>query len=178
MVRISHQQCAYSIKIRIAEIYLDVSLSERYSRVVPQRKKITRYLMRLACAAWLIVGDGADQALAADVPAGVPTVVARPLTARFDSREIKTTAKPGADVVEFHFEFTNTGETPLAVEEFTQACGCLKANWNGVPVPPGTKGEITARLLTKGLRGKVRKSVHVKFFEAGAVELVGEVEIP
>ncbi|MEI6676690.1 MAG: DUF1573 domain-containing protein [Verrucomicrobiota bacterium] len=135
-------------------------------------------MTRLACAACLIVGDGADQALAADDPAGAPTVVARPLTARFDSREIKTTAKPGADVVEFHFEFTNTGETPLAVEEFRQACGCMSANWNNVPVPPGAKGDITARLLTKGLRGKVRKSVHVKFFEAGAVELVGEVEIP
>jgi hypothetical protein len=161
------------------EFFLDGGTSNcPYQFVQARHTQFLDYLTRLACTAWLLVGGGAGQTLAADLPAGVPTVVVRPLTARFDSREIKTTAKPGAAAVEFCYEFTNTGETPLAVEELSQSCGCMKAGWNGVPVQPGARGKITAKMLTKGLRGTVRKSVSVKFFEGGVVELVGEVNIP
>ena len=54
----------------------------------------------------------------------------------------------------------------------------MQGSWNGVPVAPGARGKITAKLLTKGLRGTVRKSLHVKFVECRSVELVGEVRIP
>jgi hypothetical protein len=97
------------------------------------------------------------------------------VAAKFDSREIRTEAEPGAAVVELCYEFTNTGDFPLAVESFSQSCGCMRGSWNGVPVEPGARGSITARLLTRGLRGKVRKSPHVGFFESGDVELIGEV---
>lgn len=81
-------------------------------------------------------------------------------------------------MVELCYEFTNTGDFPLAVEKFSQTCGCMQGAWDGVPVEPGARGRITAKLLTRGLRGKVRKSLHVKFFESGDVELIGEVRIP
>ena len=100
------------------------------------------------------------------------------VAAKFDSKEIKTEAEPGAAVVELCYEFTNTGDFPLAVEKFSQTCGCMQGAWDGVPVEPGARGRITAKLLTRGLRGKVRKSLHVKFFESGDVELIGEVRIP
>jgi len=54
----------------------------------------------------------------------------------------------------------------------------MLGEWNGVPVQPGAKGRIVTKFLTKGLRGTVRKSLHVKFFEAGTIELVAEVKIP
>ena len=122
------------------------------------------------------VGQEAGQAKAP----GMPPVAAPAglVTARFDSREIKAEAEPGAAVVELCYEFTNTGDMPLAVEEFSHSCGCMQGAWDGVPVEPGARGKITARLLTKGLRGTVRKALHVKFFEAGVVELIGEVRIP
>lgn len=124
-------------------------------------------------AAWLIFAvDGACQGQPA------PSRPARTVAtgAKFDTREIKTTAEPG--VVELRYEFTNTGEIPLVVEGFSQSCGCMKGEWDGVPVAPGARGSITARLLTRGLRGKVRKSLHVKFVASGEVELIGEVLIP
>ncbi len=133
----------------------------------------------VAVAAWTLVAAAvAAQGQSAATTAQSPPVPPVVLKAEFDSREIKTTAEAGADVVEFCFGFTNTGEVPLAVEGFSQSCGCMKGEWDGVPVAPGAKGRITAKLLTKGLRGNVRKSLHVKFFEGGSVELVGEVEIP
>ncbi len=100
------------------------------------------------------------------------------LPAKFETREIKATTEAGVAVVDLCYEFTNTGEIPLAVEEFIHSCGCMLGEWNGVPVKPGEKGRITARFLTKGLRGTVRKSLRVKFLEAGTVELTGEVTIP
>ena len=132
--------------------------------------------MLAACAAAAILAvEGACQGQSAAAPA-----LSQPgtLTAKFDTREIKTAAEPGADVVELCYEFTNTGEIPLVVEDFSHGCGCIQGAWNGVPVMPGARGKITAKLLTKGLRGTVRKSVHVKFVEGGTVELIGEVKIP
>jgi hypothetical protein len=134
-------------------------------------------------AAWLITAcDGWSQGQPADVAAPAVTSPAKAKTvavaAKFDRKEIRTEAEPGAAVVELCYEFTNTGDFPLAVEGFSQTCGCMQGVWNGVPVEPGARGRITARLLTRGLRGKVRKSLHVKFFESGDVELIGEVRIP
>ncbi len=100
------------------------------------------------------------------------------MTARFDRKEIKTEAAPGVAVVDLCYEFTNTGEIPLVVQEFSQSCGCMQGAWDGVPVEPGARGRISAKFLTKGLRGTVRKSLHVQFVEVGVVELVAEVRIP
>jgi len=82
------------------------------------------------------------------------------------------------DVVELTYEFTNTGELPLAVEEFSHSCGCMVGEWDGVPVEPGARGKIKAKFLTKGLRGLVRKTLKVKFVESGTVDLACEVTIP
>ena len=100
------------------------------------------------------------------------------MAARFDRKEIKTEALPGIAVVDLCYEFTNTGDIPLVVQEFSQSCGCMQGAWDGVPVEPGARGRISAKFLTKGLRGTVRKSLHVKFVEVGVVELVAEVRIP
>jgi len=112
-----------------------------------------------------------------------PVVLSQPaqpsaLAAKFDAREIRVAADPGAGAVELVYEFTNTGEIPLAVEDFQQSCGCMQGTWNGVPVLQGARGKITAKLLTTGLRGTVRKALHVKFVGGETVELVGVVSIP
>ena len=133
----------------------------------------------VACFAWLSFAvDGLGQGQSAVSPqSGLPSGQSA-FAARFDNTDIKATAEPGADVVDFCYHFTNTGDIPLVVQEFVQSCGCMKGEWDGIPVQPGAKGKINAKLLTKGLRGKVRKSLHVKFIASGAVDLTGEVEIP
>ena len=127
----------------------------------------------------MVVGIGESQAQAPKSPGSqAPPSTGGTGAARFDSREIKIEAAPGAAVVDLCYEFTNTGEIPLVVEEFSHSCGCMQGASDGVAVQPGARGKITARFLTKGLRGTVRKSVRVKFVEAGAVDLIGEVRIP
>ena len=87
-------------------------------------------------------------------------------------------AGPGRAVLELSYEYTNRGELPLLVEGFGGSCGCLQGEWDGVPVEPGARGRITARFLTRGLRGTVRKSMRVRFLESGSVKLTAEVTIP
>jgi len=118
----------------------------------------------------LLVANGVGQAQGTAAQATTQS-------AKFDTREIRTGVEPGVEVVDLCYEFTNTGEIPLVVEEFLNSCGCMQGGWDGVPVAPGARGKITAKFLTKGLRGTVRKSLHVSFVEGGAVELVAEVRI-
>ena len=126
----------------------------------------------------MLACDAATEPQTPAAPASKPEAQEASLTACFDTREIKTTVEPGVAVVDLCYEFTNNGELPLIVEEFQTSCGCMLGESNEVQVKPGEKGRITAKFLTKGLRGKVRKSLRVKFLEVGTVELTGEVTIP
>ena len=134
----------------------------------------------LLFAAWLIVVSiGESRAQSPKSPASqAPPATGSAEAARFDSKEIKIEAAPGAAVVDLSYEFTNTGEIPLVVEEFSHSCGCMQGAWDGVPVEPGGRGKITAKFLTNGLRGTIRKLVRVKFVGSGSVDLIGEVRIP
>ncbi len=105
------------------------------------------------------------------------TAQAGAVAAKFDKLEIKTTALPSISVVDLDYEFTNTSDSPLAVEGFVQSCGCMVGEWDGTPVKPGERGKIKAKFLTQGLRGTVRKNLTVKFFESASVELFAEVNI-
>ena len=74
----------------------------------------------------MVAGDGSGPVQSA---AAAPSSAARQPggpTAKFDTREIKTAAEPGSDVVELCYEFTNTSEIPLVVEEFSHGCGCIQ----------------------------------------------------
>jgi len=134
----------------------------------------------LASAAWLLlVFGGSVISRAADSqPANGTSARAGSVTAKFDKVEIKTTSQPGVGVVDLCYEFTNTGDFPLAVEGFTQSCGCMAGEWDGVPVNPGSTGKIIAKFLTQGLRGTVSKHLGVKFVASGSIELAAEVTIP
>lgn len=123
------------------------------------------------CMGFVVAPASGATSTPSAVEGGVPQ-------AAFDTREVKTTVEPGVAVVELCYEFRNTGDFPLAVEGFIHSCGCMVGEWDGKPVDPGTTGRIRAKFLTAGLRGKVRKSLRVRFLEVGTVELVAEVVIP
>ena len=96
----------------------------------------------------------------------------------FASRRLEVELKPGDWQAELRFEFTNHTGVPLAVEGFSQSCGCLSGQWDGTPVDPGQTGNITAKFLTQGQRGTVTKSLLVKFVGFETIELSATVTIP
>lgn len=68
---------------------------------------------------------------------------------------------PG-DVVKHTFEFTNTGKTPLLIENAQAACGCTTPSWTKEPVQPGGKGTIEVQFDSHGKSGIQNKQVTVQ----------------
>jgi len=69
--------------------------------------------------------------------------------------------KPGA-VVKHTFEFTNTGKSPLLIENATASCGCTTPNWTKEPIAPGAKGTIDVQFDSHGKSGIQNKEVAVR----------------
>ena len=71
------------------------------------------------------------------------------------------TAKQNKPVT-VQFVFTNTGTTPLVIENARPSCGCTTPNYTQEPVLPGKEGKITAT-YNAAVVGQVSKTVSVKF---------------
>jgi hypothetical protein len=74
-----------------------------------------------------------------------------------DFGDIPTDAK-----VRHTFTFTNTGKTPLLIEDATASCGCTTPSWTKEPVAPGGKGTLVVEFDSKGKSGLVNKQVNVR----------------
>ena len=44
----------------------------------------------------------------------------------------------------FDFIVTNTGNSPLIIQNVVASCGCTTPEWTKMPIPPGGKGKVTA----------------------------------
>ncbi|MBX0292499.1 DUF1573 domain-containing protein [Hymenobacter sp. HSC-4F20] len=69
--------------------------------------------------------------------------------------------KPG-EVVKHTFEFTNTGKSPLLIENATASCGCTTPNWTKEPIAPGAKGTIDVQFDSHGKMGIQNKEVAIQ----------------
>lgn len=100
-------------------------------------------------------------AIAIFMLAGIGTAVAQNApqiefkTETIDYGEIKK----GSDGVRI-FEFTNTGDAPLVIENVTSSCGCTVPKKPEGPILPGETGEIEVKYDTKRV-GPIRKTVTV-----------------
>ena len=65
-------------------------------------------------------------------------------------------------VVKTTFEFTNTGKSPLIIENATAACGCTTPNWTKEPIAPGAKGTIDVQFDAHGKSGMQNKEVAIQ----------------
>lgn len=77
-------------------------------------------------------------------------------TAEHDFGDIQ----PGA-VVKHTFEFTNTGKSPLIIENASVSCGCTTPNWTKEPIAPGAKGSIDVQFDSHGKSGMQNKEVAI-----------------
>ncbi len=69
--------------------------------------------------------------------------------------------KPG-EVVKHTFTFTNTGKSPLLIENAQASCGCTTPNWTKEPIAPGAKGTIDVQFDSHGKTGLQNKQVAVR----------------
>ena len=64
--------------------------------------------------------------------------------------------------VSFSFQFENTGESPLVIEDAYASCGCTVPEYNKEPILPGEKGYIEVIFDSSGRRGNQYKTVGIK----------------
>jgi len=75
----------------------------------------------------------------------------------FDFGDIKADTK-----VHHTFTFTNTGKSPLLIEDATASCGCTTPSWTKQPVAPGTQGTMEVQFDSHGKHGIISKQVAVR----------------
>jgi hypothetical protein len=64
-------------------------------------------------------------------------------------------------VVEYTYEFKNTGEAPLIIQAAQGSCGCTASDWSKAPVPVGGTGYVKAKFDSKGKPNIQNKTVTV-----------------
>ncbi|MDR3134399.1 MAG: DUF1573 domain-containing protein [Prevotellaceae bacterium] len=52
--------------------------------------------------------------------------------------------------VTYAFEFTNTGQAPLIIQDVAASCGCTTPGWTKEPVAPGGRGIVKATFTPSG----------------------------
>jgi hypothetical protein len=61
----------------------------------------------------------------------------------------------------YDFTVTNTGSTPLVIQNVVASCGCTTPEWTKQPIPAGGKGKVTAIYDPKDRPGQFSKTLSV-----------------
>ena len=69
--------------------------------------------------------------------------------------------KPNSSV-QHTFTFTNTGKSPLLIQDATASCGCTTPSWTKEPVAPGAQGKMEVKFDSRGKIGIISKQVSVR----------------
>jgi hypothetical protein len=91
----------------------------------------------------------------------------------FDFGKIKT-----GDKVSHDFKFTNTGKSPLIINDAVASCGCTKPEFEKKPIQPGQSSAIKVTFNSAGKVGLQDKMITISANTAPAqsvVHLTGDV---
>lgn len=79
---------------------------------------------------------------------------------KFSNVVIERSAIPYDSQELFAFEFKNSGDTPILIQNVQTSCGCTTASKPEEPIQPGKKGEISVKYDTKRV-GDFTKTITV-----------------
>ena len=82
------------------------------------------------------------------------------------------------DKVNYKFNFTNTGKTPLIISSAVASCGCTTPDWPKGPIKPGEGGLINVTFNSMGKKGLQDKMITITANTnppKNVVHLIGEV---
>ena len=65
------------------------------------------------------------------------------------------------DVIEHVFEFTNSGNAPLVLQDVKTTCGCTVPEWPRTPLAPGATAELKVKFNSAGKIGIQNKVITV-----------------
>jgi len=82
---------------------------------------------------------------------------------KFDRTSINLGTFDENDVQTCVFEFTNTGDQPLVIQQAFSSCGCTVPTYTDTPIKPGERGKITVTYNGKGkFAGSFKKPITVR----------------
>ncbi|GEP90220.1 Protein of unknown function [Chitinophaga terrae (ex Kim and Jung 2007)] len=64
--------------------------------------------------------------------------------------------------VEYSFKFTNTGNSPVVIEDAISSCGCTVPEWPKSPIKPGESGFMKVIFDSHGKSGYTEKEISIK----------------
>jgi hypothetical protein len=79
----------------------------------------------------------------------------------WETTEQTFNSKPQDKEVVAKYKFTNSGHTPIKIENVRTSCGCTTAGLNKNYYAPGESGEIEAKFTFSGRTGKQEKAITV-----------------
>lgn len=88
-------------------------------------------------------------------------VAAQPMMKISESEHNFGTFKEEAGPQKYDFVVTNTGNSPLVIQNIVASCGCTTPEWTKQPIAAGEKGTITAIYDPKNRPGKFSKTLTV-----------------
>jgi Protein of unknown function (DUF1573) len=65
------------------------------------------------------------------------------------------------EMVQYEFEFTNNGKSPLIISSATGSCGCTVADYPHDPVMPGKSAAMKTMFSSAGKSGHQEKSITI-----------------
>ena len=79
------------------------------------------------------------------------------------------------------FNFVNTGNAPLVINDVVRSCGCTTPYWPKEPIAPGDSGKIDVTFNSRGKKGQFTKTITIKHNGEGGVtylNITGFVDVP
>lgn len=99
----------------------------------------------------------------------------------FDKEEHDFGKIQQGDVVEYEFNFKNTGDAPLIISSATGSCGCTVPDWPKEPIGIGESGKIKVKFDSKGKSNVNRKTVTLTantFPKQTKIYIKANIEVP
>ena len=81
-------------------------------------------------------------------------------TIAFNEYEFDFGTLTQGDAVTHMFEFTNSGDEPLIIDNCKGSCGCTVPKCPKEPIQPGEKGQIEVKFNSKGKKNQQTKKGH------------------
>lgn len=98
----------------------------------------------------------------ADTPTGEVVNDGPTASIKFENEEFEFGTINQGDIVEHTYNFTNTGDVPLIIENASASCGCTVPEWPKDPIAPGEKSQINVKFDSKGKKGVQNKQVTIR----------------
>jgi len=89
------------------------------------------------------------------------SVIAQPVMKLAVSEHDFGTFKEEAGKQSFDFVVSNTGNSPLVIQNVVASCGCTTPGWTKEPIQPGTSGKVSAAYDPSGRPGQFTKTLSV-----------------